>query len=527
MNEVLVGDARHIPLPDESVHLVMTSPPYWSLRDYGVKPSVWGGDPGCQHAWALEERSVETSESVHWQHTTGGTAHKNRHGGSRAAVGDEMAFADVKSGWCQRCGAWRGCLGLEPTPDLYVEHMVEVFREVKRVLRPDGVLALNLGDSYAAGGLGGASDKSGLHGGAGVGPAEKIKQGPVQQRAAPPGLKPKDKLGIPDDVVKALRADGWWWRQECVWIKRNAMPESAQDRPTTAHEFVFLLTKSARYAWDADAIRVPQAERDRYGHSRDGLSAVGAVPRTDGMSKPTVYGQHRNYDPVGRNFRTSDLVLDDEGLPIVYVCNTQGFAEAHFATFPTKLVEPFVKAGCPQKVCPQCGTGWVRVVEKGAPLREWQQACGGDKDGEYAGQAVKDYEGAGVLNASDVKRRILAGMVGKTHTWRPFCSCSGGLPQGPALWRAWSFLNPEHSAQLERSTVRSTALDPFAGSGTVGVVCARQARHFVGLDLSPKYIEMANERIRAEGLGHRTHDDGNGNVTEQLKLFGGLGHVGN
>jgi len=219
-----------------------------------------------------------------------------------------------------------GQLGLEPTPDEYVANMVEVFREVKRVLRNDGTLWLNLGDCYnGSGGAGGDYSKGGLKEGQPKYPGRKVAT-----------LKPKDLVGIPWMVAFALRADGWWLRSDIIWAKPNPMPESVTDRPTKSHEYIFLLSKSARYYYDADAIKEnsvdPQGSAARYKYTFSGR---------DGLIMPD--GKPQQIAPKGirefsskRNKRT------------VWNITTKPFSEAHFATFPPELPEICIKAGCPE-----------------------------------------------------------------------------------------------------------------------------------------------------------------------------------
>ena len=203
-------DARSIPLPDESVHCVVTSPPYWNLRDYGLSPGVWGGDPLHAHEWAHDR----------WYVNGGGST--GAAGGAFMIAGEENAKRIKKGRWreaafCQ-CGAWLGALGLEPTVNLYVAHIVEIFREVWRVLRKDGTCWINLGDSYS-----GRRDGD---------------------------LKRKDLVGMPWRVALALQDDGWWLRSPVIWDKPNPMRETVTDRLTTSHEYVFMLTKSGnRVYW--------------------------------------------------------------------------------------------------------------------------------------------------------------------------------------------------------------------------------------------------------------------------------------
>lgn len=218
-------------------------------------------------------------------------------------------------------------LGLEPTPAEYVANMVRVFREVRRVLRDDGTLWLNLGDSYAAGcmtGRQGSNSSTGVNAGQGTATA-------LPPRKPPVGLKPKDLVGIPWRVAFALQADGWYLRSDIVWHKPNPMPESVTDRPTKAHEYVFLLTKSARYFYDADAVR-EHALRAASGNVQRKIDVHGQRARRGthmGSSVPWVN------NGTGRNRRT------------VWTVNSKPYAGAHFATMPPALVEPCVKAGSP------------------------------------------------------------------------------------------------------------------------------------------------------------------------------------
>ena len=218
-------------------------------------------------------------------------------------------------------------IGLEPTPEQFVAELVAVFREVRRVLRDDGTLWLNLGDSYAVNGVGrayGASDRA-------VGRADA----PGSPRRAPDGLKPKDLIGIPWRVAFALQADGWYLRQDIIWHKPNPMPESVTDRCTKAHEYVFLLSKSARYFYDADAVKLPSVST----HPRGGVNAF----RGQGHYRESAGG------PANRNGRDLKQVGRDElrNRRSVWTIATQPYKDAHFATFPPALVEPCILAGCP------------------------------------------------------------------------------------------------------------------------------------------------------------------------------------
>ena len=345
---VLVGDVRAklAELPDASVQCVVTSPPYWGLRDYGVEKTMWGGADACSHEWGdtIGVNATNHTDKRRWNHTRNGR--------------DEEQPTEKRVAWlrtvvdqgnvCQACGAWRGALGLEPTPELFVEHIVAVFREVRRVLKDDGVLWLNLGDSYAGGGNyrgnSALSEKQASNGGA---------RG--QLGATPPivGMKPKDLVGIPWMVAFALRADGWYLRSDIIWSKPNPMPESVTDRPTKAHEYVFLLSKSARYVYDADAIKEPASwvreNNPDWQHQRskwaDGAGAGNRNAKSGGFTA------WKTED--GRNCRS------------VWTIPTQPYPEAHFATYPEDLAARCIKAGSrigDTVLDPFCGSGTTGAV---------------------------------------------------------------------------------------------------------------------------------------------------------------------
>lgn len=370
-------------LAADSVQCVVTSPPYWGLRDYGVV----------------------------------------------------------------------GQIGLESSPDEHIARLVEVFREVRRVLRPDGVLWCNYGDAYASSPNGGQG-QGGIQATRAVG-RSGVREGLVDKRVG--GLKPKDLIGLPWWLAFALRADGWWLRSDIVWHKPNPMPESCRDRPTRAHEYVFLLTKAERYFYDREPIR-EEPKPWNGGKCVAPDAARGTVGANGYKQNAREYGEIK-----GANART------------VWTINPQPTPEAHFATFPEALAERCILAGTSAHgACAECGAPWERIVEQGDPDIEHQRACGGDASGGYSGTAQKDYDAARAENPSAVKARILAGMRERRTTgWRPTCACGTDAVR-PCL-----------------------VLDPFAGSGTTLLVAERLGRDSVGCELNPEYVAIAERRIRA------------------------------
>lgn len=338
---------------------------------------------------------------------------------------------------CHKCGAVKCQLGLEPSPYEFVEHLVEIFAEVKRVLRDDGTFWLNLGDSYANPGIQSSalSSTGGFTG-------ERMRDGKKGTmnsilRAIPEGIKYKDLVGIPWRVAFALQADGWYLRQDIIWKKGNPMPESVTDRCTKAHEYIFLLTKKDQYFYDADAVREPYA-----GLMYEG-QANGAIVNGDRKDKGKTCDMS---NPLGRNKRS------------VWDCNTKPYRGAHFAVWPEDLVEPMILAGTGEKgCCAKCGASYKRVVEK-------EEA---DKPYEYKAVGIPG-EGA---NRGQRTGAMGAGLPVKSVTWEPGCDCG---------------------SEIKRCVV----LDPFSGSATTGKVANDHGRDYIGLDANTEYLDMAVARLQ-------------------------------
>jgi DNA modification methylase len=362
---ILVGDVREKlkELPAGSVQCVVTSPPYWGLRDYGT--GKWdGGDEGCDHLG----KPMATKANI------------NRNCGTGTDVKNAEArefFKDV----CGKCGARRidSQIGLEQTPDEYVLEMVAVFREVWRVLADDGVLWLNLGDSYASFRDGKATPDSTRGDSIGT----LVPKGSAANRMAGSfagsGIKHKDLVGIPWRVAFALQADGWYLRQDIIWHKPNPMPESVTDRCTKSHEYLFMLTKSARYYFDNKAIKeeasTPPAIRDK---NAEGYQADYA--KGDRFSAGArVFGADGK-----RNKRD------------VWTIATKPFKGAHFAVMPEALVEPCILASTKPGdtvLDPFLGSGTVAVVA----TKHGRQWVGCELNSEYVEIAQKRIDAANNL----------------------------------------------------------------------------------------------------------------------------------
>jgi DNA modification methylase len=344
--------------------------------------------------------------------------------------------------WGLRDYGCEGQIGLEQTPDAFVVEMVAVFAEVRRVLREDGTCWLNLGDSYNAHpGQRKTTDK--------VGPKQETNAGSntIGSRHCE-ALKPKDLVGIPWRVAFALQADGWWLRQEIIWHKPAPMPESVTDRCTKAHEHIFLLAKSERYYFDADAI----AESATYAGKEVSLGEKS-------LSRGQATGMNR--EASGNGNADSITVKDTRNKRSVWTVNTAPYKGAHFATFPPDLIRPCIKAGTSEEgVCSKCGAPYERVTERNQLKR--------DRPNDYTKRTGEDGTGNSCANS-------VAGVSIKTLGWQATCDCKAPL-------------------------ARPVVLDPFFGSGTTGQVARECGCECIGIDLNPEYVKLARKRNAQEVL---------------------------
>jgi DNA modification methylase len=311
--EVIIGDNRQAlkELADASVQTVVTSPPYWGLRDYGT--ANWtGGDESCEHI-------KDPSKTKKF-----GNDEFNKNRPSREATKlPGYYFKDL----CELCGATLedNQIGLEQSPDDFIEQLCVVFDEVWRVLKDDGTIWVNLGDSYSAMRDSKASPDS-LRTGDGTRVGSAANRNPENLRKA--GLKHKDLVGIPWRFAFAMQARGWYLRSDIIWHKPNPMPESVTDRPTKSHEYIFLMTKSPRYYYDHEAIKE---------------DAIWAEEKRAGQGRLHYDGKRQGEKGTGQENFVS--IVDKKNKRSVWQVNVKGYKEAHFATYPTELIEPCILAG--------------------------------------------------------------------------------------------------------------------------------------------------------------------------------------
>jgi DNA modification methylase len=381
-------------------------------------------------------------------------------------------------------------IGLESTLELWVARLVSIFQEVRRVLHPSGTLWLNCGDAYAGSTCGGPTGKSSLDGS--VSSHEQAKEakriaasndGPrigsgssfrrdraprldVKHKSAS-GLKEKNLMGLAWRLALALQDDGWILRSEITWIKKSPMPESVLDRPTNATEKVFLMAKEGNYYYDSFAVREKQTGN---AHPRgDGLT-----PKTAPESDRLVKAKESFHSSTSQWAESPD---GQRNMRNYWILGTEPYPGEHYAVFPTALPRRCILAGTSAKgVCPRCLAPWERIIEEGPPDEEWRKRSGADSTGGYFGQSTKNHDAHGIQNASDVKRRILEGMVTKrTIGWQPTCECANDL--GP--------LQP----------IPATVLDCFAGTFTTCEVAMELGRSSIGIELSEAYCREGRERL--------------------------------
>lgn len=420
---LLRADSRRIPLPDQSVHCVVTSPPYFGLRSY---------------------------------------------------LKDDDRFKDRE-------------IGLEDTPASYIAAMVQVFREVRRVLRDDGCLWLNIGDGYGSGnsGLMARDHSGGFANGRNTRTQGYTKANPGRRHNPHGTIRGMEKqlLGIPWALAFALRDDGWYLRADAPWPKRSPMPSSVTDRPGLAHEHVFLLTKKPHYFYDHIAVQRAAASatvaRDAYTRITSGKDGDYAV-------------QHDHETPSNgvRNHRTTDffrdaldelideqaeylahlrkirdrggLLTDEAGEPLAFHVAATAFAGAHYAVMPQSIIKPCILASTSQAgCCPQCGKCWDRIVQKS--VNGYKKEC--PKDRSASLERKRNYCDSTTLHGQylDIKKQTIG--------WQPTCRCDAGPPRPCVVF------------------------DPFSGAGSVPMTALQLGRHGIGTELSAEYLDLARRRI--------------------------------
>src|SRR3989344_1729485 len=458
-----LSDSRNIPIPDNSIHCAVTSPPYYGLRHYKLEPSIWGGDPSCQHY-----------------------------------------FLPPENQFCS-CGAWCGFLGQEPYPELYVEHIVLICREVKRVLRKDGVFWFNIGDSFSTNGSGSRPDK---------------KRNDPTPPASPyrGNLEAGNIIGIPWLTAFALQKDGWILRSPIIWQKSSAIPESLDGwrwehcriknsesneipdnlehkwkdcpgcekclknngyvlrqgswRPTMSHEFIFMLTKEMNYYSDREAVKeIAVYSMKHKGARKQGGPKAIQLSETDNRRMPmgiSIGEDKRNprsvinesednniwrwlsskFSPEEINNLLIEYQQDTGALSDIWKINPQPYKGDHFAAFPERLPDLCIKASTSEKgVCPSCGAQWARLVKR--------------ERIKYSNSLMYRCDDRNDSGEPKYQLKI------NTLDWQLTCSCNAGNP------------------------VPAKVLDPFSGTARTLISALKLGRYGIGCDLSPDYMQQA------------------------------------
>ena len=429
-------------IPDNSIDIIFTSPPYWSLRDYQIEPLIWGGDKNCEHQW---DKIIDIKHSgttkIEWA--------------KDMSRGMEKENWIVESDFCLKCSAWRGQLGLEPHPNLYLDHLIEIFDEVKRILKKTGSCYVNLGDTYFGNIIGSNRDKNAVGGG-----VKKLlelkKQGKIKRSIEKSKwLQPKQLLGIPERFMIRMQDKGWILRNKNIWHKPNPMPSSCRDRRNTTYEYVYHFVKNRHYYFDLDAIREPHNEESIRKYICDmklGREKTTSKYYKTGMDAGKRMGTNPNLLNTGKN--PGDVLI----------LSTEPFSEAHFATFPQKLVEPFIKASCPQWICKKCGKIRKRISEYEYHIQG------------KVNKLTEKNDISGMSNTQLERKLGRASIINVKTIGFTSCNC-----------------NTEFDAGI--------VCDIFAGAGTVALVAKKLGRNYIGIEAKQEYIDMAEKRLKLAEIG--------------------------
>jgi len=488
-------------MPDESIDMIITSPPYWSLRDYGKSTKIiWNGDKNCKHRW-----------NEHIKKPSGGKGSQVANVGANKNDFANMRDHNVKSAFCFKCGAWYGSLGLEPTFDLYIKHLCDIFDEAKRVLKKTGTVWVNIGDTYSQSGKGAWKNKHN------------------QKEVYVPDKKPKIKETLPAKCLVSIPARfqleminrGWILRNIIIWQKPNAMPSSAANRFTVDFEYLFFFVRSNQIQfwtngktgklvskqplgikgkenidWEWKNVDIYKPDKNKKQDMAGNPTYVGFNARWQGKTKKNrkkaslwkgyTYYFERQFEsykgPMNRwggeklkadgkstwdkgtgqtTYRDRSMRPNKQGRNkrCVWSIPTRPFKGAHFAVFPPDLLETPIKAGCPEFICQKCGKPRIKIYKS---IGNYRNASGRIEKRKIDALSNK--------NDSETWRGRIGEGIKKEYRGYTKCNCNTGFRGG-------------------------VVLDPFIGAGTTALVAKKLGRNFVGLELNPDYIKIANKRL--------------------------------
>ena len=463
--------------------------------------SVWGGDPECEHEWTSQHNHKDNLRFRDPNHIA--SVGNNKHS-------EIYSNPTVLSGTCTKCGAWKGQIGLENSYKEYTEHLMLVMKELKRVLKKTGTLFWNMGDTYSGAGVvtkdtGKASYE-----------ASDFRQSPVKSN-----LPNKSLMMIPERLAMAMIDDGWILRNSIIWYKRNGMPSSVKDRLSNKWEYVFFFTKSQKYYFDLDSIRRPLAESSIKRISQKNIpkqfksgksvefaetNPVNNIPKIMNnmhqkyQQEESYQGSHSGYCIEDGSLRANlnganpgDVLFDDTIydpytdpniwdafmeylererpellMPSILDIPTRSHKFAHFAVMPETLIDPLIKVGCPSEVCVKCGKPKTMEYKREIDMENEKSSLGNQDNG------IKRQR----------SRWVKLGV-------KPSCKCNADFEPGKVL-------------------------DPFAGSGTVGVVAKKQGKSAILIEISPEYVEIIKNRLEIADSG--TNINANIEVASVRKL---------
>jgi len=473
-NKLYCGDVRELSdqLDENSLNTIITSPPYWALRFYDIPPSIWDADTNCEHEWYKYTVKVEmynNEKRIHWQNK----------GASRKTTPEAWDKTLLEHKICKKCGAWVGWLGLEPDFNLYITHLCDVFDKLKRPLRDDGTLWVNLGDTHYT------KSGSGFHFDKVVGKQPEGKSNiHIANQIRGLGLLPSKCLVLaPQRFVVEMVNRGWICRNVLIWQKNNVIPNSAKDRFTVDFEYLFLFTLNKKYYFEKQLEPYATPPKQRYrpnpypdkAINKDGKS-TGGQGIHDG--KRTREDFFKN---IGRNKRTvwefPEMIIDvyynpevklDKNESSVWNINTKPCKEAHFAVFPPELVKIPIEAGCPEFVCTKCGKPREKIINKN-PINVRKHQLHKGKARDAADGKNPDYQVTGFARTG-VQFEYEYEHIGYTD-----CGCGVEFKSG-------------------------VVCDPFAGTNTTGRVARSLKRDWIGFDASEEYIKIADKLMEKEIL---------------------------
>ena len=537
MNGNVLEMLRNIPY--ESIDCVVSSPPYYGLRSYKGADAIWGGNPECEHEWVNQEIHKDNLRFRDPNHKASVGNHKNQ---------EIYSSSNVKTNSCYKCGAWKGQLGLEPTYQLYVEHLMLVMKELKRILKKTGTLFWNMGDSYAS--SGGPS----RHFGYPDPKWDKARNGSFEEPTAfKQGIKPKSLMGIPERFMIAMLDDGWVLRNKLPWIKMNAMPSSKKDGFTPKWEYVYFFTKKSQsYYFDLDSIRKPLAEssvkrisqKNIPNQFKSGKSVEFAETNPVNNIPKIMNNMHNSFNIRVRDAKKGIL---DKKWGDKYTASDEEIANYDEKNYTSKKYSG-IYSNLTSQESEKYGSPRARNMRKGSYDSKYRESDYGQtlqgftRNNTIEKARAQSYIDAVKLFPDDVVKQKEYIKNIHDHLGNPNGANPGDILFDDTIYDLFMDSNiqdafieylererPEllmpsildiptmphsfaHFAVFPETLVKplikagcppdGIVLDPFAGSGTVGVVAMKQDKNAILIEISSEYCNIIKKRLNwGAGLG--------------------------